>query len=65
MSKAKSVKHKSASKTIAAIPLRDVVIYPYMVIPLFVGRENSVASLEYVMEHDKQIFLIAQKKCFK
>mgnify|MGYP000262081546 CR=1 FL=1 len=45
----------------AAIPLRDVVIYPYMVIPLFVGREKSVASLEYVMERDKHIFLVAQR----
>ncbi len=45
----------------AAIPLRDVVIYPHMVIPLFVGRAHSVASLEYAMEHDKFVFLVAQK----
>ena len=45
----------------AVIPLRDVVIFPHMVIPLFVGRKHSVASLEYVMEHDKFIFLVAQK----
>lgn len=45
----------------AAIPLRDVVVYPYMVIPLFVGRKHSVASLEYAMSHDKHVFLLAQK----
>jgi len=43
------------------LPLRDVVVYPYMVIPLFVGREKSILALEAAMEEDKQILLIAQK----
>ncbi|NIM28059.1 MAG: endopeptidase La [Gammaproteobacteria bacterium] len=43
------------------LPLRDVVVYPHMVIPLFVGREKSIRALERAMEHDKKIFLVAQK----
>jgi ATP-dependent Lon protease len=42
------------------LPLRDVVVYPHMVIPLFVGREKSVHALEQAMESDKQILLVAQ-----
>lgn len=45
------------------LPLRDVVVYPHMVIPLFVGREKSVHALEKAMTEDKQILLVAQKKC--
>lgn len=44
------------------LPLRDVVVFPSMVIPLFVGRERSVKALEHAMEEGKQIFLVAQKK---
>ena len=43
------------------LPLRDVVVYPHMVIPLFVGREKSIRALEAAMEDNKQIFLSAQK----
>jgi len=43
------------------LPLRDVVVYPFMVIPLFVGREKSILALEAAMEEDKQILLVAQK----
>ncbi|QKT02547.1 endopeptidase La [Ectothiorhodospiraceae bacterium 2226] len=43
------------------LPLRDVVVYPHMVIPLFVGREKSIKALEAAMEKDKQIMLVAQK----
>ena len=46
---------------IPVLPLRDVVVYPHMVIPLFVGREKSIKALESAMENDKQIFLGAQK----
>ncbi len=47
--------------TIPVLPLRDVVVYPHMVIPLFVGREKSIHALEAAMENDKQILLVAQK----
>ena len=43
------------------LPLRDVVVYPHMVIPLFVGREKSIQALERAMGDDKKIFLVAQK----
>ncbi|CDG20120.1 Lon protease [Xenorhabdus poinarii G6] len=47
---------------IPVLPLRDVVVYPHMVIPLFVGREKSIHCLEAAMEHDKQVMLVAQKE---
>ncbi|RZM77485.1 endopeptidase La [Pseudoalteromonas rubra] len=47
---------------IPVLALRDVVVYPHMVIPLFVGREKSIKCLEAAMENDKQIFLVAQKE---
>jgi ATP-dependent Lon protease len=43
------------------LPLRDVVVFPNMVVPLFVGREKSIKALEYAMSHEKEIFLSAQK----
>ncbi|AEF02364.1 endopeptidase La [Alteromonas sp. KS69] len=46
---------------IPVLALRDVVVYPHMVIPLFVGREKSIRCLEAAMENEKQIFLVAQK----
>ncbi len=52
------------TETIAGVPvlpLRDVVVYPHMVIPLFVGREKSVKALDMAMEGNKQILLVAQK----
>src|SRR5690606_35608437 len=42
------------------LPLRDIVVFPGMVVPLFVGREKSVAALEAAMAGDKDIFLLAQ-----
>jgi ATP-dependent Lon protease len=44
-----------------ALPLRDVVVYPHMVIPLFVGRDKSIKALEKAMDSNKQILLVAQK----
>ncbi|WP_374729183.1 endopeptidase La [Natronospira elongata] len=46
---------------VAVLPLRDVVVYPHMVIPLFVGREKSIEALEKAMESGKQVLLVAQK----
>ncbi|EMP7456030.1 endopeptidase La [Proteus mirabilis] len=46
---------------IPVLPLRDVVVYPHMVIPLFVGREKSIHCLEAAMNDNKQIMLVAQK----
>ncbi len=47
---------------IPVLPLRDVVVYPHMVIPLFVGREKSIACLEAAMDANKQVLLVAQKQ---
>ena len=46
---------------IPLLPLRDVVVYPHMVLPLFVGREKSITALEQAMSDDKQVLLVAQK----
>jgi ATP-dependent Lon protease len=43
------------------LPLRDIVVFPHMIVPLFVGRDKSVKALEDVMQDDKQILLVAQK----
>ena len=51
----------SISQDLPLLPLRDVVVYPSMVVPLFVGREKSIEALESAMKSDKQIVLIAQK----
>ena len=45
----------------SVLPLRDIVVFPHMIVPLFVGREKSVKALEDVMKDDKQILLVAQK----
>ena len=52
---------KEQLTVVPILPLRDVVVYPHMVIPLFVGREKSIRALEAAMESDKQILLCAQK----
>ncbi len=48
-------------QTYPVLPLRDIVVFPYMIVPLFVGREKSISALEEVMRTDKQILLAAQK----
>ena len=47
------------------LPLRDVVVFPHMVIPLFVGRQKSIKALESAMESGKSIMLVAQKSAAK
>ena len=49
------------TKILPLLPLRDIVVFPHMIVPLFVGREKSVRALEEVMRADKQIFLATQK----
>ncbi|MFN4235801.1 MAG: endopeptidase La [Vogesella sp.] len=51
--------------TLALLPLRDVVVFPHMVIPLFVGRPKSIKALEQAMEEGKQILLVAQRAADK
>ena len=49
------------SVSLPLLPLRDVVVYPHMVVPLFVGRDKSILALEHAMEAGKQVVLVAQK----
>ncbi|MCG8544554.1 MAG: endopeptidase La, partial [Alphaproteobacteria bacterium] len=51
----------SEANLFPVLPLRDIVVFPHMIVPLFVGREKSVNALEDVMENDKQILLVTQK----
>jgi ATP-dependent Lon protease len=53
--------NQAATIELPVLPLRDVVVYPNMVIPLFVGREKSIQALELAMARDKQILLVAQR----
>ena len=58
---AKNVPLPEALDSLPVLPLRDVVVYPHMVIPLFVGRDKSMRALERAMEGERQILLVAQK----
>jgi ATP-dependent Lon protease len=51
----------SSAETLPVLPLRDIVVFPHMIVPLFVGREKSIKALEEVMREDKRILLVAQK----
>ncbi len=51
----------SETNVFPVLPLRDIVVFPHMIVPLFVGRERSVRALEDVMKDDRQILLVAQK----
>ncbi len=51
-----------SSYTVPLLPLRDIIIFPHMVVPLFVGRERSIAALEDAMRHEKDILLAAQRQ---
>ena len=52
----------SSKKVLPLLPLRDIVVFPYMVAPLFVGREKSVSALTDAMNKDKRVFLATQTK---
>ena len=49
-------------KVVPLLPLRDIIVFPHMVVPLFVGREKSINALEEAMGHEKDILPAAQKK---
>ncbi len=53
---------QEAGRVVPLLPLRDIIVFPHMVVPLFVGREKSMNALEEAMSHDKEILLAAQKK---
>jgi ATP-dependent Lon protease len=53
---------ESGVKLVPVLPLRDVVVYPHMVIPLFVGRERSIVALDRAMKESKQVLLVAQRE---
>lgn len=55
----------SSEPNLSVLPLRDVVVFPYMVIPLFVGRQKSIVALERAVESGKQILLLAQRDAMK
>jgi len=57
----RSTQLPQVSSLVPVLPLRDVVVYPHMVIPLFVGRDKSIKALEATMQDNKQILLVAQK----
>src|SRR5215510_8564619 len=52
----------SGPRSLPLLPLRDIIVFPHMVVPLFVGREKSIAALEEAMASDKELLLAAQKK---
>ncbi len=52
---------ESPKQVVPVLPLRDIVVFPHMIVPLFVGREKSVRALEEVTKEDKQILLVTQK----
>jgi len=57
--------NQDKTNIIPLLPLRDVVVFPHMIVPLFVGREKSIAALESAMKYEKGIFMVAQKNAKK
>ncbi len=53
---------KQHCRELPVLPLRDIVVFPHMAVPLFVGRDKSIKALEDVMEKDREVFLVAQKE---
>ncbi len=56
---------KDENQSMPLLPLRDVVVFPHMIVPLFVGRDKSIAALESAMKYEKSIFMVAQKSAQK
>src|SRR5689334_18899627 len=52
--------YSGMTRFLPVLPLRDIVVFPHRIVPLFVGREKSVAALEAAMAADKELFLVAQ-----
>ncbi len=61
----KEINDQNKQVIIPLLPLRDVVVFPHMIVPLFVGREKSIAALESAMKDEKSIFMVAQKNAKK
>ncbi|MFV0321026.1 MAG: endopeptidase La [Alphaproteobacteria bacterium] len=61
MSEENKVTSENTIHTIPLLPLRDIVVFPHMAVPLFVGRDKSIKALEEVIEKDREVFLVAQK----
>jgi len=59
------INEQEKTVVIPLLPLRDVVVFPHMIVPLFVGREKSIAALESAMKYEKGIFMVAQKNAKK
>jgi len=57
----KKINDQDKAVVIPLLPLRDVVMFPHMIVPLFVGRKKSIAALESAMKYEKSIFMVAQK----
>jgi len=65
MTEEQSYNSETKTSIIPLLPLRDVVVFPHMIVPLFVGREKSIAALESAMKYEKGIFMVAQKNAKK
>jgi ATP-dependent Lon protease len=65
MTEEQNYSNENKTNIIPLLPLRDVVVFPHMIVPLFVGREKSIAALESAMKYEKGIFMVAQKNAKK
>ncbi len=65
MTEEQNYNDQNKTNVIPLLPLRDVVVFPHMIVPLFVGREKSIAALESAMKYEKGIFMVAQKNAKK
>jgi len=65
MTEEQNYNNQNKTNIIPLLPLRDVVVFPHMIVPLFVGREKSIAALESAMKYEKGIFMVAQKNAKK